>query len=176
MLRRPTHQGRSSQTNEPMCHEIVTKKNRDMFANICRQSRHGGNSALCTADTSSARSIFEVLYCGRFRARSISWFVTVDTPCTSSILGFCTVGTAASTSIGSISSVGQHCSYCDSLYQNTLNMPTILGVPISSILGPSVHRVDNFMPITEQKTLTFTDRPTIGRWSKLLFDGSDRST
>ena len=42
---------------------------------------------------------FEVPHCGYFRTRSISGFDTVDSPCTSSIAGFCTAGTANTTGL-----------------------------------------------------------------------------
>ena len=41
---------------------------------------------------------------------------------------------------------------------------------IRSVLRPSVHRVDNFVPIVFQKT--FSDGPTSGSWRKLLSVGA----
>ena len=106
-------------------------------------------SGFCTADTARTRCISRFCAADASRLAVIRGSLLRILPVLGSVSGFCAVSTA---STASISSVG-----------------TASAANTHGKLRPSVHRLDNAIPIFLQET--FTDGPTSGSWRNLLLSG-----
>ena len=114
----------------------------------CRYFAHSQCFGFCTADCEYSQSLEVLVYCEILPdSQQYFGFVTVDTPCTSSIRDSASRLLQVPTILRS---VGMYCLFgepTNTIPQNVSTACTsVLGV--WSILRTSVHRVDNFMPFT----------------------------